>query len=274
MSMTRAPSTRSAARVEIAGRSLPNSRQRPRLSIGAPTSAAPPTRRVLMNWRRFIARRPMERRPQGRPAAQAMAARALPEGASPPAWHPSCSRRSVVSRAIALLLLAASLAACSTARPPAPQPPQETAPPEPAAAPAAPPPEVEAARIAEERIERVDDALLIAEVPFAPGDETLGEPAREALAALVDALRARPEPYRLELETDGDTPLARGARRPSRRISRKPRRVARRRSGSSRPRRRAPDAPIACWSSRASRNTRNSHIAGLIVRRSGGKVDP
>ncbi len=127
-------------------------------------------------------------------------------------------------RAIALPLLAAclatALAACSAARR-APAPPPETAQPEPAAPPTEPQPEVEAARIAEESIERVDvaglaaaeavppEARVLAEVPFAPGDAELGAPALERLAALIDELRARHEPYRLELETDGEEALAR-----------------------------------------------------------------
>jgi outer membrane protein OmpA-like peptidoglycan-associated protein len=127
-----------------------------------------------------------------------------------------------VSRAIAVLLVAASLGACSTARR-APAPPAPAAPPpEPAAVPdEKPPSEVDAARAAEEGVERVDvaglataasesaeDALVVAEVPFAPNDAALDEPARRTLAALIDELRQRQEPYRLELETDGETPLA------------------------------------------------------------------
>jgi outer membrane protein OmpA-like peptidoglycan-associated protein len=126
-----------------------------------------------------------------------------------------------VDRAIAVLLLAASLAACSTARR-APGPPPAAPPSEPATvSEEEPPSEVEAARAAEEGVERVDVAGLtaaaselatggrvIGEVPFAPGDAALGEPARRALDALIEELRRRQEPYRLELETDGETQLA------------------------------------------------------------------
>ena len=51
------------------------------------------------------------------------------------------------------------------------------------------------------------EGRLLAEVPFAPGDAALGDAARAALTALLDELRDQKEPYRLELETDGDSPL-------------------------------------------------------------------
>lgn len=124
-----------------------------------------------------------------------------------------------VDRAIAVLLLAASLAACSTTRR-APAPPPAAPPPEPATVSEEeePPSEVEAARAAEEGIERVDvagltaaaseQAEVVAELPFASGDAALGEPARRTLDALIDQLRRRQEPYRLELQTDGESDLA------------------------------------------------------------------
>ena len=124
-----------------------------------------------------------------------------------------------MSRAIAVLVVAAGLAACSTVRRAPVPPPPAAPPPEPATvSEEEPPSEVDAARAAEEGVERVDvagltaaateQAEVVAELPFAPGDAALGEPARRTLDALIDELRRRQQPYRLELETDGESALA------------------------------------------------------------------